>query len=242
MVSDKTSGIVLQHIRYSDTSLIVKIFTEKFGLQSYLIKGAYQKRSKFRPALFMPMTIVEFVQASKSGRELHFMKEVSVVSQFHQLHQSVKKNAIVMFMSELLSRTIQEEETNLPLFDFLRTSLLWLDLRQDNVGTFPLYLMVELSRYLGFYPKKNTYQQGYCFDAMAGLFRQGAPEHPYYLSPPLSNHLHQLLEMGLESNENFLLSNAERRTLMQELIDYYKLHIPGFHGLKSHEILKAVLE
>ncbi len=64
------------------------------------------------------MTIVEFVQQSKTGRELHFMKEVRVISHFHQLHQSVRKNAIVMFMSELLSRTIQEEETNKPLFDF----------------------------------------------------------------------------------------------------------------------------
>lgn len=242
MVSDKTKGIVLQHFRYSDTSLIVKIFTEQFGLQSYLIKGAYQKHSKFRPALFLPMMIVEFVKTSKTGRELHFIKELSVVSHFHQLHQSVKKNAIVFFMSELLSRTIQEEETNKPLFDFLTNSLLWLDLRPKDFAGFPLYLMVELSRYLGFYPKKNTYQQGFHFDAMAGLFRQGAPEHPYFSSPQLSNQLHQLLEMGLESHGNISWNNTERRELMQELIDYYKLHIPGFHGLKSHEILKTVLE
>ncbi len=242
MVSDKTSGIVLQHFRYSDTSLIVKIFTEQFGLQSYLVKGAYQKYSKFRPALFMPMTIVEFVQASKTGRELHFIKELSVVSHFHQLHQSVKKNAIVMFMSELFSRTIQEEETNKPLFDFLKNSLLWLDLRPSNFASFPLYLMVELSRYLGFYPKKNTYQTGFYFDSMAGLFRQNAPEHPYYLNPKLSSHLHQLLETSLESSGNISWSNTERRELLQEMIDYYKLHIPGFHGLKSHEILRTVLE
>lgn len=242
MVSDKTSGIVLQHFRYSDTSLIVKIFTEQFGLQSYLIKGAFQKHSKFRPALFLPMTIVEFVQQSKTGRELHFMKEVRVISHFHQLHQSVRKNAIVMFMSELLSRTIQEEETNKPLFDFLFNSLHWLDLRPDNFAGFPLFLMVELSRYLGFYPKKSTYQEGFYFDSMAGVFRKNAPEHPYYLKPNLSAQLHILLESGLESNGNIAWSNSERRALMQEMIDYYKLHIPGFHGLKSHEILKTVLE
>jgi len=242
MIPDKTRGIVLQHFRYSDTSLIVKIFTEQFGLRSYLIKGAFQRRSKFRPALFMPMTIIEFVQASKPGKELHFMNEVSVVSHFHQLHQSVKKNAVVMFMSELLSRTIQEEETNLPLFDFLNTSLLWLDLRPGGFAAFPLFLMVELSRYLGFYPKKNTYQPGYYFDAMAGLFRQNPPEHPYYLNQQLSDYLFQLPEIGLEAIGNITWSNADRRDLMQELINYYKLHIPGFHGLKSHEILKIVLE
>ncbi len=77
---------------------------------------------------------------------------------------------------------------------------------------------------------------------MAGVFRKNAPEHPYYLKPNLSAQLHILLESGLESNGNIAWSNSERRALMQEMIDYYKLHIPGFHGLKSHEILKTVLE
>ncbi|MDA3944871.1 MAG: DNA repair protein RecO [Bacteroidetes bacterium] len=242
MTPEKSRGIVLQHIRFSDTSLIVKIFTEEFGVRSYLIKGAYQKHSKFRPAIFLPMSIIEFVQTSKIGKELHFMKEVSVNYHFHQLHQLVEKNAIVMFMSELLSRTIQEEEPNVTLFRFLYNSLLWLDLRPTAYSDFPLYLMIELSRYLGFYPKSSTFQPDYYFDLMAGIFKNNMPEHPYYLDKKLSAKLFQLSGTALDTLSNLAWSNADRRGLLQELINYYKLHIPGFQGLKSHEVLKTVLE
>ena len=39
-MDDKIQGVVLQSLRYGDSSLIVKVFTRNFGLRSYMLKGA----------------------------------------------------------------------------------------------------------------------------------------------------------------------------------------------------------
>ncbi|MDN5349528.1 MAG: repair protein RecO [Bacteroidales bacterium] len=241
MSSDKSRGIVLQQIRYSDNSLIVKVFTEHFGLQSYLIKGAFQKRSRFRPALFQPMSVIHFVSQQKRRRELHYMQEIGLEVHFHQLHQDMGKNAVVMFMSELLSHAIHSQEPEQDLFDFLLQTLQWLDLTGDSYASFPHYLMLELSRFLGFYPKINSYQPQAVFDMMEGQFKKHQPEHPYYLNETLSEYLHQLALVRPDQLPSLQWNPNLRRQLLVELINYYKLHVPGFNGLKSHEILKVIL-
>jgi len=241
MGADKIRGIVLNQIRYSDTSLIVKVYTDTFGLQSYLIKGVFQKRSKFRPALFQPMSVIQFVSQHKQGKELHYMQEISLEISFHQLHQDMGKNAVLMFMSELLSHAIHSQESDPDLFDFLIQTIQWLDLTTGSYAAFPHYLMLELSRFLGFYPKNNSFSNGATFDMMEGQYKKQQPEHPYFLDESLSDYLHQLASIVPEQLASLKWNPNYRRQLLGELINYYKLHLPGFNGLKSHEILRVVL-
>jgi DNA repair protein RecO (recombination protein O) len=187
------------------------------------------------------MSVIHFVSQQKQGRELHYMQEVGLELHFHQLHQDMGKNAVVMFMSELLSHAIHSQEPEQDLFDFLLQTLQWLDLTSDSYAAFPHFLMLELSRFLGFYPKINNYQPLAVFDMMEGQFKKHQPEHPYFLNETLSEYLHQLALVRPDQLASLQWDPNLRRQLLGELINYYKLHVPGFNGLKSHEILKVIL-
>jgi DNA repair protein RecO (recombination protein O) len=238
----RNRGIVLQAIKYSDTSLIAKIFTEEVGMQSFMVKGAYGRKSKFRPALFQPMTLVELVSNSKPNQDLHFLSEIGVEMPYMSIPFHVQKNAVVLFVSELLVKTIHEQETNRPLFGFLHQSMEWLDLRQGKLADFPLYFMLELSKFLGFYPKPGNKPDWPAFDLLNGSFTSDVPLHTYYVTQPVSQLLAQLCLCPLDETDKLSLSNEQRRNLLSIIIDYYRLHVPGFKGLKSHEVLRVVME
>ncbi len=240
-MADKTKGIVLQHFRYSDTSLIAKIFTEQSGLQSYLVKGAFSKHSRFKPAFFQPMNLVEFVESSGKQRDLRFMSEISLSYHFQSIQQNPVKNAIIMFMSELLHKSLPDQEPDQQLFSFINDTLVWLDLSDSAIADFPLYFMLELSRYLGFYPKFNSYQESSHFDLMEGVFKPSVPGHPYFLTREYSTLLTQLSFTSIDHMAEIAINQEQRRQLLQEMIRYYQLHVPGFKGLQSHEILRTVL-
>jgi DNA repair protein RecO (recombination protein O) len=240
-MADKTKGIVLQHFRYSDTSLIAKIFTEQSGLQSYLIKGAFSKHSRFKPAFFQPMNLVEFVESNGKQRDLRFMVEIGLSYHYQSIQQHPLKNAIVMFMSELLHKSLPDQEPDQQLFSFISDALIWLDLSASTVADFPLYFMLELTRYLGFYPKLNSYQNHSHFDLMEGVFKPGVPGHPYFLTIEYSALLVQLSKTSIDQMADLSIKQEQRRQLLQEMVHYYQLHVPGFKGLQSHEILRTVL-
>lgn len=241
-MSIRSRGIVLQAIKYSDSSLIAKIFTETAGLQSYLIKGAYGRKSKFRAALFQPMTLIDFVGSNRPNKELHFMTEIGLEMPYNSIPFNMQKNAVVLFISELLTKTIREEEANSSLFDFIHRSMEWLDLCQSKFANFPLYFTLELSRYLGFYPKPDASRSLPVFDLLNGQFISGVPSHTYYVTAPLGDYLASLCHCQLENIDSMELSNTYRRQLLAVLIDYYKLHVPGFRGMQSQDVLRTVME
>lgn len=241
-MSIRSRGIVLQAIKYSDSSLIAKIFTETHGLQSYLIKGAYGRKSKFRAALFQPMTLVYFIGNKRPNKELHFMSEIGLEMPYNTIPFDMKKNAVVLFISELLTKTIREEEANPPLFNFIHRSMEWLDLCQGKFADFPLYFSLELSRYLGFYPKPDASRKLPVFDLLNGQFINNVPSHTYYVTAPLGEYLANLCHCQLEKIGSMELSNTHRRQLLAVLIDYYKLHVPGFRGMLSQDVLRTVIE
>ena len=57
----KTRGIVLSYLKYRETSVIVRIYTEQLGLQSYVVNGVRKAKPPGRIALFQPFTLLELV-------------------------------------------------------------------------------------------------------------------------------------------------------------------------------------
>ena len=152
---DKTRAIVLKAIKYGDNSLIVKLLTEQNGLQSFIIKGTYNKNAKIRAALFQPLTLLDIVSAKSRG-DLSYLKEASVEYSYQTIPFNINKNAIVLFLCELLSKSIQEGETDLELFDFIHHSLIHLDELESNYADYPLKFALELSHFLGFSPNLSA--------------------------------------------------------------------------------------
>ena len=240
-MDDKIQGVVLQSLRYGDSSLIVKVFTRNFGLRSYMMKGAFSRNSKNKVALFQQLNIINFVETKKpEGSSLGYMKDVQLAWAYQSLPSVMNKSAILLYISELLSKTLVGQEQNESLYDFIVQSLQWLDLVDSRYANFPLYFTLELTRYLGFYPK-TSFHSGDCFDMMEGVFEHDYPLHPYYLDAESALLLHALLGLGIDEACNLPLQLQQRRELLDSLILYMRLHAPVMKDFHSHEVLQAVL-
>ena len=241
-MDDTIQGIVLQSIRYGDTSLIVKVFTRSLGLRSYIVKGAFNRNSKSRAALFQNLHLINYVEAGKPNKgSLGYLKDVQLTTVYQSIPFVMNKSAILMYVSELLSKTLTEQEQNEPLYDFIARSLLWLDLVEQDYANFPLFFTLELTRYLGFYPKAN-HENGYCFDMMEGSFAHDLPVHPYYFEAENAQLLSQLLNVSIDEACRLPLRVSQRRELLDGLMVFMRLHAPVMNDFHSHEVLKTVLE
>ena len=241
-MDDKIQGIVLQSIRYGDSSLIVKVFTRNYGLKSYMVKGALNRNSQNRVALFQNLNLINYIGVEKANRgTLGYMKDVQLSFVYQSLPLVMNKSAIMMYVSELLSKTITEQEQNEALYDFVVRSLQWLDLVEKDYANFPLFFTLELTRHLGFYPKSNR-KDGYCFDMMEGSFVPDYPLHPYYFDVESAALLSRLLDVGIDEACGLPLRVSHRRELLDNLIVFMRLHAPVRKDFQSHEVLKLVLE
>ncbi|MBR4147762.1 MAG: DNA repair protein RecO [Bacteroidales bacterium] len=240
-MDDKIQGFVLQSIRYGDTSLVVKVYTLNGGLQSYMVKGVRGKASRNRAAFFQPMTFLRFVQSGKPSQSgLAYLKDPEVLYAYQSVPLVMNKSAILMYLSELLSHTLTQQERNDGLYQFVYQSMVWLDLVEAGYANFPLYFTLELSRFLGFYPQSNYHEHAY-FDMMEGQFVSSIPPHPYYFEQGESRMLSQLLNRGIDDLALLAMTGLQRNALLDGIITFMRLHAPVLKGLQSHEVLKEVL-
>ncbi|MBO7469169.1 MAG: DNA repair protein RecO [Bacteroidales bacterium] len=239
--SDKTRAIVLKAIRYGDNSLIVKMLTEQNGLQSFIVKGAFNKNAKIRTALFQPLTLLEIVSAKSHG-DLGYLKEAGIEYAYQDIPININKNAIVLFTCELLSKAIQDSETDTELFEFIHHSLMHLDNAATNYADFPLKFAIELSRFLGFSPNLSGYKHDYIFDLEEGCFRHEGSGTSYVIDSRLSASFFKLCSNNIFEDVFLNFTNTERRLLLEAVTDYYKMHIGGFNDIKSTDILKTILQ
>jgi DNA repair protein RecO (recombination protein O) len=232
----KTKAIVISSIKYNEKSLIVKCFTQSSGLKSYFVRDAFSSRkSNQKIAYFQPLTILEIEAVHKNKGSLENFKEIKISTPFQTLHTNIFKSAIVMFISEILHHSIHEEEKNEHLFAFLETALFLLD-NQDDVANFHLILMLEITKYLGFYPDISSIDLPF-FDANQGVFTQfhGIGS----LSEHETNLFKKLIHLKFDNSQK-IFHVIERQLVLKILIDYYAFHLDGFRKPKSLEVLAAV--
>lgn len=232
----KTKAIVISSLRYQEKSLIVKCFTESDGLKSYFIRDAFStKKNSQKIAFFQPLNILEIEASHKNKGQLEYFKEVKLAHPYYTITTDIFKTTIAIFLSEILHHSIKEEEKNQSLYSFLETALLWLD-SHDEIANFHLILMLEVSKFLGFYPDSSLNSHAF-FEMTEGVFT------PYHSISCLTEQETQLLKrlMPLKfdnSAKSFHVS--ERQTLLKILLDYYAFHLDGFKRPKSLEVLKEV--
>jgi DNA repair protein RecO (recombination protein O) len=240
-MEDKVQGFVLQSIRYGDSSLVVKIYTQQAGLQTYMVKGVTGRAAHHRAALFQPMTFLRFVQSGRSRpNSLSYLKEPELQYAYQSIPLVMNKSAILIYLSELLSHTLTQTEQNEALYAFVFQSVVWLDLVESHYANFPLYFTLELTRFLGFYPHVPEPGQT-LFDMMEGRFVSVAPPHPYWMEREPSALVARLLQRPIDEMATVILNGEQRNMLLDGLLTFVRLHAPMVKGLQSHEILKEVL-
>jgi DNA repair protein RecO (recombination protein O) len=233
-----TKAIVLSSIKYGDTSLIVKAYTLSDGLKSYLLKGVLaSKKGKLKSAYFQPLTQLELVANHKNKGTLESIREVKVYYPYQTLHTDITKNAMTLFLAEMLGNSIYEEEPNNGLFHFLEASMQWLDAHRET-SNFHLFFLLDLTKYLGFYPDTSYVHEAY-FDLLEGEFTKMPSLHPNLTDKNL-DYFKQFLGINFDRIHTIKMNKTDRQELLKSLVLYYELHLQGFRRPKSLAVLNEV--
>ncbi|UII22942.1 DNA repair protein RecO [Fulvivirga ligni] len=217
----KTQGVVFKYFKYRDTSIIVKIFTREFGIQTYIVNGVRSKSARSRIALYQPLTLLDLVVYRKNGAEINRISEVKCNHPFQTLSTDIKKTSIAIFLAEILYKCVKEEEEDVSdLFDFIYHSIEMFDHINTGYENFHLQFLLKLARYLGF-----------------GL--DSPEEHFLTVDPEELNILKTLVYNSYE--EGIKISNAQRRALLDQIIRFYKVHVETLKEINSLQVLKEIL-
>jgi DNA repair protein RecO (recombination protein O) len=236
----KTDGIILHTVKYSENSIIAKIYTSEFGLQSYMISGVRNKKSKHKSALLQPLSLVDLVVSNSSKGGLQRVTEIDLLQPYTDTPYNVIKSSIAIFLNEILYKVLKEEHADPDMFEYVKNALLVLDLKQESCSNFHIYFMVQLSRYLGFAPHEVLSPQPVFFDLREGRFLPAIPSHSHYLSVTDSRLFQEFMQAGFEDFHLIKTDRLQRKELLQALILYYQLHITAFGEIKSLSILEEI--
>jgi DNA repair protein RecO (recombination protein O) len=237
----KTRGIIFRATDYGESSVIVQIFTEKFGLQSYIINGAKKPKAKIGRNMLQPLHLLDLVVYHKNNGGVQRISELKNAPVLLSIPYDVIKSCIAIFLNEVLYKAIKQQSPDENLFDFVFSAIEWLDHQTESVANFHLVFLTRLTRYLGFYPDRYMAGNADYFDIKNGQFTRFKPESVSYLSPPHTQNFGLVLQTGFEDMQLLKLSNDERRYLIQKLLEYYAMHIEGFGNIKSADVLEEVL-
>lgn len=235
---NKSKVIVLSKLKYRDNDLIVKCFTLHRGVVSYLLKGVLNtKKGSSKVAYYQLLSQLQIEENYRQTQSLQFIKDVRLDYNYTTLHTNLFKGSIVMFISEVLSSVLREEEENQPLYHYLETTFRWLDTK-DEFSNFHLLFLLNLTKHLGFYPDISDTNQMY-FNLKNGLF-ESKKEEVYSLSGENLTILKQLLGTNFDDLDDVKLNSKQRQSFLAMLLLYFELHLGSFRKPKSLKIFNQV--
>jgi DNA repair protein RecO (recombination protein O) len=236
----KTRGIVLKVTDYSENSVVAKIYTSKFGLQSYLINGVKKPKAKIRMNMLQPLHLLDLVVYHKPNGNIQRISDARSEPILQSIPYQISKSAIVMFMNEMIYKSLKQQHEDEVMFHFIEKSIELLDESEKGFVNFHLIFLIKLTRFLGFYPDLSDSQLNF-FDLIAGTFVANQPPHIHFIEEKYIKLWLQLLESSIDNFYTLQLGTETRKYLLKKIIDYYTLHIEDFGQVKSNLILEEVL-
>jgi DNA repair protein RecO (recombination protein O) len=218
------------------------MFTEDFGRVAYLVYNHARKGCKVPRSVLSPLAILNIEAEHFNNREIHRLKEARIDCILTQLFLNPSKNAIVLFLSEVLYRILQEKEPNRKLFNYLYNCIHRLNIIEEGTGNFHLAFLFKLSSYLGINPNKENYKSGSFFDLQNGIFTDTAPYHNHYLNREDSIVFARLLKMNFENMSVFVFSRQEKADILRHIISYYRIHLSDFPEIKSLDVMQNLFD
>jgi len=230
----KTRGIVLNFIKYRETSIIAKVYTEELGLQTYIVNSVRQKTGRI--ALFQPFTLLDMVVYTSANGGITRISEYKCNYPFWTIPYDIRKSSMLLFLSEVVSFTIKEEEENRSLFEFLNNAIISFDQQRERFENFHLLFLLQLSFYLGFGPASGSEITSQVAFSANHQFIGGRPAILHFQA--FETHLDNLLHQP----ENADIPNGKvRKELLHILIKYYQLHVEKLGEIRSLQVLSEVL-
>jgi DNA repair protein RecO (recombination protein O) len=217
----KTRGVVFRFTKYGESSIIVNIFTEMFGLQSYIVNGVRSRTAKSRIALYQPLTLLDLVVYHRENANINRIKEIKCLYPYQSIHLDNKKSGVALFINEIINKTIKEESHAEEICSFMIKSFVTLDQMESQVENFHLRFLLKLSSHLGF----------------------GAYKTNEILGPRIIDlSTEQLLADLIDSDypDVMTISNSQRRELLDVLLRFYSDHL-ALGEIRSVQVLRDVI-
>jgi DNA repair protein RecO (recombination protein O) len=218
----KTRGIVFRFTKYGDSSIIVTIFTELFGIQTYIVNGVRSKSARGKIALFQPLTLLDLVVYYKENASIKRIKEFKCLHQYQTLSTDIRKSSLAMFINEMLNKAVKDESHAREIFEFLLNALILLDHQETALENFHLIFLIKLSRFLGF----GAHQA----EEILGVRMLDRQEE-------------EILKTLLTADftESVSMTNIQRRNLLEAILRFYTIHIESLGEIKSIQVLKEIM-
>ena len=234
----KTEAIVLHTLKYGEQRVIADMFTRENGRQSFIVPLPRSERSHIKKQYLQPLTLLSLECDIRPQQQLQKIRDAALLTPLPSLLSDPKKLTIGLFVSEFLYHALRDEQQNLPLFDYVRSSIEWMDGALSDFANFHLVFLMRMSRFLGFFP--NLDDKGDYFDLRNASFCKEQPLHRDYLMPQEAGRIRLLMRMDYPTMHLFRLSRAERARILEILLTYYRLHLPVFPELHSVRVLQEI--
>jgi DNA repair protein RecO (recombination protein O) len=241
----RTKGIVLRNIKYGETSIIATIFTETFGVQSYLVNGVRtaSKKGTNKASLFQPAALLELEAYHNEFKNLQRLKEYKWDYLYRRIFSDVIKNAVALFMIELTSKSLKQPEAQPELFSFIEDALIHLDdASQAVTANFPIFFAVQMATFLGFNIADTFSGENAYLDLKEGRFSAEQPRHSYFIEGQEAEAVSEILKVMRPAElEQIQLNQETRRRIILALEQFYSLHVPEFGSMKTLPVLRDLL-
>ncbi len=238
MTSISTQGIVLRKVQYKGSSAIATIYTKRHGMVPFMVRGVTGRGKNPRASSLELLTRVEVGYEYREKADVQLLQTISLNPDASFPADQPAKIAIGMFLAEMLFRTLREESPDNDLFIFIDQSLEVFTSAPFNPD-FHLVFLIRLSRFCGFYPSGVWSDSTPLFDLFTGQFAPHGSSSVHSLDAETSLNLYGLMETSYEGGDK-LLSNTQRRKLLDALVKYFRLHLDGMGHVKSLDVLVEV--
>ena len=236
----KTHGIVLHYIKYGESSIIAQVYTELFGRVSYVINSVRKKKSAYRLSNFQPLTILEIESFYRAGHNIQRLKEIKRYAPLNHISTDVIKSSIAIFLSEIIYKTLRENESNKQMFDFLIHAIQFLDLMERGVSSFHLVFLIQYSKFLGIYPQIQLNQESQ--DSSSGKSPELLSDYQLFKNLPEDSRriLAELTGKSFRDLEHIQLKSESRSALLEIMIKFYQYHFENIGQVKSLQVMREL--
>lgn len=241
-MTERTKAIVLNKIKYGDNSIIVNLFSLKFGRISVLIKSCRSKKSPIKANLFFPLNIVETDLNYKQSRNIQYIKNAVPVYVLNEVSTNIYKVCLTQFMAEIIQKSIKEETPSAEVYNFLEKKILVLENTSDPIGNFHIFFMTRLAGIIGFAINNNYCKDTPYFNIREGMFLPLYTTKSESLESTESSYLSEIIDCTADNFSELKIPYNHRLVILDYLVKYYKYHVLNNQEIYSMQVLNSVFE
>ena len=236
----QTRAIVLRTVKYGETSLIVDMYTEQKGHQTFMVHSVRKAKATTPASYLQLMSLVDMVAYHSDQRKIHHIKEIRIDHAYQSIPFDMRKSAVITCLAEITARCITTSYPQGDLFEFLHDGLTRYDVPAEYDRDFLIRYLISLTQFLGFgieIPEDKVNDR--YLDLMEGNLVAQRPMHDYVMSPADISYVQAIMKAGSETKSDIGLDI--RRKLIDQIIIYYQLHVETLREVNSIKILREFL-